>query len=166
MRPLRGRARKGGRRSTELPAPEAKNDPMTEGRRGKRVAEDIRSHLSSALVVECADPRLAQLVITRVALSADLGVADVSVRSLATAPSEADRLATMRALASAAGRLRRVLGERLRMKRTPALRFHYDEDPDNRGRVDALLEEIRTEEQARSKALGDANASEPGSEET
>src|SRR5690606_31827922 len=128
---------------------------MTEGRRGKRVAEDIRAHLSSALVLECSDPRLSQLVVTRVALSSDLGIADVSVRSLTTDFDERGKQATMRALAAAAGRLRHVMGERLRMKRTPSLRFHYDNDPENRDRVETLLKEIRAEGPAQVDPDGD-----------
>lgn len=122
---------------------------MSDGRRGKRVAEDIREHLADIFRAELSDPRLTALVVTTVRLSADLGLADVSVRSLVEAASAREQQAVTRALAHAAGRLRHLLGVRLNMKRMPQLRFHYDTAPEARERVDRLLEEIRRDDEAR-----------------
>lgn len=124
---------------------------MSDGRRGKRVAEDIRMHLSQILGVEVADPRLTNLVITTVKLSADLGLADVSVRTITQSaqPTPGDQAVVVRALTSAAGRLRHLLGTRLNLKRNPTLRFHYDTAPEARGRIDELLDEIAKEDRER-----------------
>lgn len=124
---------------------------MSDGRRGKRVAEDIRMHLAHILSAEVADPRLTNLVITTVKLSADLGLADVSVRAITrgTQATPRDQAAIERALASAAGRLRHLLGARLNMKRNPTLRFHYDTAPEARERIDELLGEIAKEDSER-----------------
>jgi ribosome-binding factor A len=124
---------------------------MSDGRRGKRVAEDIRMHLSQILGGEVADPRLTNLVITTVKLSADLGLADVSVRTITASaqPGEAEQVAVERALTSAAGRLRHLLGARLNLKRNPTLRFHYDTAPEARERIDELLSEIAKEDRER-----------------
>lgn len=113
-----------------------------EGRRPRRVAEGIREHLGLLLVSELSDPRLAQLVVTGVTITPDLGCADVQVRSLSGDVSERTRQATLAALHRASGRLRRGLGQRLRIKRMPELRFFYDTAPEARARVDELLEEI------------------------
>jgi len=117
---------------------------MSDGRRPKRVAEDIRVNLGSALQREIADPAVSSVVITRVEVTPDLGLASVYVRLLVD-PNERSQRAALRALQRAAGRLRRGLGAALRLKRVPELRFHYDEAPDARARVDELLDEIRRE---------------------
>jgi ribosome-binding factor A len=124
---------------------------MSDGRRGKRVAEDIRMHLSQILNVEVADPRLSNLVITTVKLSADLGLADISVRTITASaqPTSGDQAAVVRALSSASGRVRHLLGTRLNLKRNPTLRFHYDTAPEVRERIDELLTEIAKEDSER-----------------
>lgn len=122
---------------------------MSDGRRGHRVSEDIREYLSGILRTEISDPRLTALVVTTVKLSPDLGLADVSVRSLSTITSEREQQAIVRALTNAAGRLRHLLAGRLNMKRNPQLRFHYDVAPEVRGRVDELLDEIRRDDAGR-----------------
>ena len=53
-----------------------------DGRRTRRVAEALRTHLAEALGREVADPRLASVVITDVTVSDDLSVARVGVRLL------------------------------------------------------------------------------------
>jgi ribosome-binding factor A len=122
---------------------------MAEGRRGQRVSEDIREYLAEILRNEVSDPRLTALVVTTVKLSPDLGLADISVRSLVGGSSEREQQSIVRALTGAAGRLRHLLGTRLNMKRNPQLRFHYDTAPEVRGRVDDLLDEIRREDEER-----------------
>lgn len=134
---------------------------MSEGRRGHRVSEDIREYLSGILRSEISDPRLTALVVTTVKLSPDLGLADVSVRSLMTVTAERERAAIVRALTNASGRLRHLLAGRLNMKRNPQLRFHYDDAPEVRGRVDALLDEIRRDDLDRG-ASDEPGASEEG----
>jgi ribosome-binding factor A len=124
---------------------------MSDGRRGKRVAEDIRMHLSQILNSELADPRLTNLVITTVKLSADLGLADVSVRAIAAGShaTTRDQDAVVRALTSASGRLRHLLGTRVNLKRNPTLRFHFDTAPEARERIDALLDQVAKEDRER-----------------
>lgn len=122
---------------------------MGDGRRGKRVAEDIREHLADIFRTELSDPRLSSLVVTTVRLSPDLGLADVSVRSLVGVGTEREQQGLVRALTNACGRLRHLLGTRLNMKRSPLLRFHYDNAPEARERVDHLLEEIRRDDESR-----------------
>lgn len=117
---------------------------MSDGRRPLRVAQDIRDALGSALAQQLSDPRLANAVITRVELSADLQVADVRVRSLAE-PTPRTIREVIGALERASGLLRKVLAARLRTKRVPQLRFSYDQALDARARVEELLAEIEQE---------------------
>ena len=116
---------------------------MTEdGRRAKRVAEALRNYLAEALRRELHDPRLASLVITAVSVSADLGIAKISVRLLVGDEDAELRRTTLRSLRRATGHLRAVVAPRLRLRRAPELRFEYDTGHDAIRRVEELLEEI------------------------
>jgi ribosome-binding factor A len=117
---------------------------MAAGTRPRRVAEAIRAHLTSVLGRELADPHLTGVVITGVELTADLGIARVGVRLLGETDGAAGKRVVGR-LERAQGRLRRGLGQAVPLKRLPELRFHFDDGPDARARVDELLAEIARE---------------------
>jgi len=93
------------------------------------------------------DPRIAVASITRVQLTDDLSYARVWVR--AGIAGDGERVGMMRALKAATGRLRGQLGTALQLRKTPQLRFIYDEGIEAAERVEALLGEIRAEETAR-----------------
>ena len=116
-----------------------------DGRRPRRVAEQVRAYLGQSLSSVLTDPRVASIVVTRVELGADLSVAYVYVRLLVGDGEPRRRKAAVGALAGAAPKLRRGLGQMLALKRVPELRFSYDTSPDKRARVDELLEEIASE---------------------
>jgi len=117
---------------------------MTTGRM-RRVDEAVRQVIGDAVAAELKDPRVGFVTVTDVKTSADLRHARVYVSVLGEAgrPSEPEqREATLEGLRSAHGFLQaRVAGE-LRLKRTPALEFHYDDTTDRALRVDALIDEI------------------------
>jgi ribosome-binding factor A len=118
---------------------------MSEGRRPRRVAEGIREYLGAVIATELSDPGLAGLVVTRVEATVDLGIADVYFRVMQTTVDASAQRRAVQSLSRAAGRLRKGIGARLQLKRTPELRFFYDSAPDDRARVDELLHEIATE---------------------
>jgi ribosome-binding factor A len=111
----------------------------------RRVDEAIRQVIGDAVAGNLKDPRVGFVTVTDVRTSADLRHARVYVSVLgdAGAPSEpAQREATLDGLRSAHGYLQgRIAGE-LRLKRTPALEFIYDDTIDRALRVDALIDEI------------------------
>jgi ribosome-binding factor A len=107
--------------------------------RMRRVDEAIRQVLGEAMAGEVKDPRVGFVTVTDVRTSADLRHARVYVSVLGDA---AQREASLEGLRSAHGFLQaRVAGE-LRLKRTPALEFTYDDTTDRAMRVDALIDEI------------------------
>jgi len=83
------------------------------------------------------DPRLRDLTVTAVRMSADLRVARVYVRTLGDTADA--RAGALRALARAAPFLRGRVGRALGLRVTPELRFEYDPQPDIARRVDDLL---------------------------
>jgi ribosome-binding factor A len=113
-----------------------------DGRRTRRVAEALRTHLAEAFGREVADPRLASVVITDVTVSDDLSVARVGVRLLVGDEDPDKRRSMVDSLQRATHRLRRVVAPRLRLRRAPELRFAYDTGHDATRRVEELLDEI------------------------
>jgi ribosome-binding factor A len=112
--------------------------------RSVRVAELVRKHLAAMVSRELSDPRLQHVIVSRVEVTDDLQLARVFVR-LAVGDSTVARVRVLRALRSAAGLVRRRLGEALELRRTPELRFAIDEGVDAQQRIDELLGEIESE---------------------
>lgn len=115
------------------------------GLRSERVAETIRAYLTRALREDLNDPRLNLLVVTSIEVNADLAVAHVSVRLLSDDGNAKARSDVMRCLARAVTRLRRGLAPKLKLRKTPELRFRYDDAHDHVARIEAVLREIASE---------------------
>jgi ribosome-binding factor A len=117
---------------------------MTTGRM-RRVDEAIRQVIGDAVAGELKDPRVGFVTVTDVRTSADLRHARVYVSVLGAdgGPSEPqERDDTLEGLRSAHGYLQGRLAAELRLKRTPALEFAYDETTDRAMRVEELIEEV------------------------
>jgi len=108
-----------------------------------RVAELIRHALGEAFVMRRVDEPgldLAGVSITEVDISPDLKLATIYVRPLL-----AEQCAGLEeALNAHAGRIRKVIAERLRgLKYMPRLRFRLDTSADHAARIDSLLRDPR-----------------------
>jgi ribosome-binding factor A len=113
---------------------------MPQGSRPDRVADQIRSELATLLAREVHDPGIGFVTLTRVQVSADLQLARVLYTALGD---DKARASSGRALERAAPFLRRQLGSRLRLKRTPELRFVYDDSIAGQDRIEQILNELR-----------------------
>lgn len=137
---------------------------MSGSSRPERVAERVRAELMDLLLRgEVRDPAASEAFVSAVRMSPDLRIAHVYVRSIEarpsqdeaglngsrppTQPSSARRRATMRGLRRAAGHIRRQLAPRLKLRYMPELRFVWDEAADHGQRIEALLAEIREEDE-------------------
>ena len=90
---------------------------------------------------ELKDPRIAGLVtVTEVRVSPDLKLARIFVSVLG---SEEEHASTLKGLTAAAGFIRRELGSRLRMRRSPELLFVLDRSEEYSQRIDELLRETK-----------------------
>jgi ribosome-binding factor A len=115
----------------------------------RRVDEAVRQVIGDAVAADLKDPRVGFVTVTDVKTSADLRHSRVYVSVLGEGgrPSELDqREDTLAGLRSAHGFLQGRLASELRLKRTPALEFFYDETTDRALRVDALIDEIAPHE--------------------
>ncbi|MGD2177257.1 MAG: 30S ribosome-binding factor RbfA [Anaerolineae bacterium] len=105
----------------------------------RRVSELVHIRLSYLLERKSKDPRLAMVTITDVEVSPDVTLAKVyfSVLGGQEARDEAQE-----GLKSAAGWLRRELGEHLRLRNIPELVFRYDRSVERGERISAILDEL------------------------
>lgn len=132
------RSRKKGRAGSFLPDLAA---PQRGTPRRLRVERDLRDVLVSALG-GLSDPRLAEVVISRIELTEDLSFARIYVR----AAYGGDEKALLQGLDAAGGRLRAQVSRELQLRRAPELRFMYDRGVDHAERVEEILREIAKDE--------------------
>jgi ribosome-binding factor A len=118
---------------------------MSQGSRPARVADLIRGELAALMAREVHDPGIGFVTLTRVQVSPDLQQARVWYTALGD---EKTRAASGRALERAAPFLRRQIGSRLRLKRTPELKFLYDESIAGQDRIEQILSEIHSDHDA------------------
>ena len=111
------------------------------GRRVERVAGEVQRLLSSLLVQRISDPRLAQVIATRVRMTPDLRLARVWVHSLAAEPG--DREPILRGLEAASPFFRHELAAGLDLRFTPELRFYWDDPLDETRRIATLLRDAK-----------------------
>jgi ribosome-binding factor A len=96
-----------------------------EGGRQQRVADQIQKELASFIQFELKDPRLKMITVSGVEVSRDFSYADVYVTFMGVnADDEAKELLLV--LNRASGYLRKLLGQAIKLRLTPSLRFHYD----------------------------------------
>lgn len=107
--------------------------------RDLRVSDFVRDEVSKILSFEIKDPRIGLTSVTDVRVSRDLSYSDIYVSSLSV-KSEADQKELLVVLNNAAGFMRSVIAKRHSMRKTPRLRFHYDELLKNGPKIDALID--------------------------
>jgi ribosome-binding factor A len=118
-----------------------------DGTRGPKVGDAIRGELMNMLLAgEVHDPSLQNAVISSVVITADLRLAKVYVRLLSLEADAAKKATVLRGLERARGFLRRELGQRLKLRFAPELRFYWDESIDRGAEMEALLREIKQSE--------------------
>ena len=105
------------------------------------MADQIRSELASLLAREVHDPGIGFVTLTRVQVSPDLQIARVMFTTLGDQKAQ---IASARALERAAPFLRRQLGTRLRLRRSPELRFIYDDSVAGQDRIERILNELNS----------------------
>lgn len=139
---------------------------MGQGTRRQRVANTMRDVLNELIAREVKDPRVhaAGLVsVSQVELNRDLSVAWVYVSFLGgPGGDDVDQAAVERALAglkAAAGFLRGPIGRRMRLQRTPELRFARD----IRAAFGQRMGEILHDDAHRGGEAGEAAPDAPGS---
>ena len=133
---------------------------MSQGSRPDRVGEQIRGELALLLARDVRDPGIGFITLTRVQVTPDLQQARVYFTALGD---ETSRRNTERALGRATPFLRRQIGSRLRLKRTPELQFLYDNSIAGQDRIEQILNELHAEQPARAEVTPELNDDDNGS---
>jgi ribosome-binding factor A len=110
--------------------------------RMRRVNEALREVLSEG-IGELKDPRIGFVTVTGVRASTDLRQATVFVSVLG---SEKKRDATLAGLESSRAPLQARVNRELHLKRTPQLRFEYDQSIEEGVRLSTLIDELSPDE--------------------
>jgi len=108
--------------------------------RTERITEQLRNELSVILRDEVTDPRIGMLSILRIKLSRDLSHAQVFWSPVSL--DDVDLEDMEEGLASAAPFIRRLVAERLNLRRTPAFDFRYDPSIQEGDRTLTLLKQL------------------------
>ena len=114
-------------------------------RRTHRVEDVLRGELSTLILRELQDPRVALTSVTRVEVSPDLRNATAWISVLPEGP---EREEALEALRHASGFLRKQLARRLRhMRAIPELTFRLDRGAEHSQHLTDLLEELQDDDQ-------------------
>jgi len=108
-------------------------------RRTERAAEAIREVVSMAILAELRDPRVRDVTVTHVEVSADLRHAKVHVSVMGD---DARQNLTLRGLQSAAGFLQSKIADRVEIRYTPRLNFVLDQGVKRSIAVAKILQEV------------------------
>ncbi len=126
---------------------------MVSKMRAQRIADRIFEELSTLLVMEVADPRLAHVSITDVKVDRELAFANIYVSSIEGSEAAPQIL---EGLQHASGFLRRELAHRIQLRVFPRLRFYWDPSPERADRIDRLLASLpETEAPEEEEAKGE-----------
>lgn len=111
-------------------------------RRPDQVAETVRQIIADALISQLRDPRIGFVTITHVEVTGDLSSATVRFSVMGE---ETDRESALEGLTSAAGFLRKLVGQALATRIVPELRFELDRGLEHAARINQILGELREE---------------------
>ena len=132
-------------------------------RRTERLASIIQKELATIIMFELADPRLTAGLpsITRVRVSADLGVADVYVTIMGT---PGHQNAALNALQHSAGLMRTRLTKALTIRQAPYIKFHLDENARKEIEILELIRKAADETAERERLRGESGGTVQGEE--
>ena len=129
--------------------------------RRHRVAEELQRELGLLITSEVKDPRVQFVSISEVELSADLQHAKVYVANF-DVTAEDDRAArAIEGLKAAEGFLKKKLGQRLRLRVMPELRFIEDTTERDAQKMDRLIESAVASDEAVSGEATDTDDGQP-----
>lgn len=108
-------------------------------RRVLKVAQAIREVVSMAILTEIRDPRVSDVTVTFVEVSADLRVAKVHVSVMGD---EKKQQLCLRGLNNSVGFLQSKIGKRVDIRYTPRIQFELDQGIKNSMIVTRILDEV------------------------
>ncbi len=117
--------------------------------RTRQVAEQIQRELAGAIRDEIRDPRVGSVTVSEVEVTRDFAHAKVYMTVLGADAATSEEAVGV--LNGAAGFLRRVLSQRIRLRTVPALRFYHDVSFDRGARLTALIDSVVEDDASRNE---------------
>ena len=108
--------------------------------RPEKVAEQMHKEIAQLMMHGIKDPRVASVVITGVEVSRDLSVAKVF---FSVSDEEQERKEAERGLKSVAPFIRRQIGQVMRMRFIPDIRFVFDRSVSYGQKIENLLQQVK-----------------------
>lgn len=99
----------------------------------------LQEEIANILLSGLQDERMKQVTVTEVRTTKDLRHATV----LITIYDDQNREDVLEFINSAAGYIRKTMGSKISLKRTPELEFRYDDSLDNAVRIMHVLDEVK-----------------------
>lgn len=112
---------------------------MSQDKRLLRLNEQFKREIFQILQRDVRDPRVGSPIVTGVRVTPDLWLARVFVR---LPRDEKERREALKGLEAAAPYVRKRLGQELRIRRIPEIRFEADDSLDEAMRIEAILREV------------------------
>jgi len=107
--------------------------------RKKKVESQLKREISGIIMRDIKDPRVKMVSVHGVSLTNDLRIAHVYVSVMGD---EKEKKRVMAGLKNASGFIRKEIGDRIRIRYNPELKFTIDETIEQQARVMKLLKTI------------------------
>jgi ribosome-binding factor A len=111
--------------------------------RANRVAEQMKKELGDIIGNKVKDPRIGFVTVTDVEVTGDLQQATIFISVLGK---EWEKKDTLNGLNKAKGYIRTEIGQRIRLRITPEIKFEFDESVAYGNRIDSLLRQVKDEQ--------------------
>ncbi|MEK5039506.1 30S ribosome-binding factor RbfA [Sporosarcina sp. FSL K6-3457] len=108
--------------------------------RANRVAEQMKKELGDIIGNKVKDPRIGFVTVTDVEVTGDLQQATIFISVLGK---ESEKEDTLKGLNKAKGFIRTEIGQRIRLRITPEIKFEFDESVAYGNRIDSLLRQVK-----------------------
>ena len=118
------------------------------GIRSERVQVQLKREISKILQEDLKDPRVGFATITRIDLTGDLRHARIYFSILGD---EANQESSVEGIESAAGFIRKLIGERLKLKYVPELSFKLDKSIEYSMKLERVFERLENERKINKK---------------
>ncbi len=113
--------------------------------RTRRINEQMQRELAQLIQQELKDPRLGMVTVSAVEVTRDLSLARVFVSVLGKDEGQMEEVLAI--LEHAGGFLRHELGQRMKLRNIPRLRFQYDKSITEGNRLSSLIDEAVARDQ-------------------
>lgn len=108
-------------------------------KRASRVAGEVYMIIAEVCRKELSDPRLERVQLTGADMTDDLQIVKVFYY---VDGDEKEKARVLKGLESAKGYLRRAISERLKLRKTPEIRYYFDEAIEQGEKIDKLFDNI------------------------